>query len=361
MATREGAPKTEDIKIEEISNIPIARRYPPEATQNLKTVAELDKNSVLKQPGKHGIGRGFNAPTISIPFSTSTNVHMLTVLPVNERRKIEQQQEWITGNKYIKIKNYQRLMMERRGYDITPEPWNYDDDQGMDLMKDYNKFIELMNKNKKNDTKHNDLSSTYTNRTSMLDFIYTRVDPIDGNTKTCAVFYVFPEKNSKLTTDPKKVQSAQVLSKGLKPIMLIVNKIEPDEMILIVSGNIKTSYIEALVSSKLLKKTKTVVFNEKNFMFDVTDHILQPIRSKRIIPVNVNDEESVADSNMLKERKIDLNKLPSVPFNDPYMKYYGYSTGDIIKLEERTDFLNLISDSLIYYVKIGAYRDFDKK
>jgi DNA-directed RNA polymerase subunit H (RpoH/RPB5) len=172
--------------------------------------------------------------------------------------------------------------------------------------------------------------------------------------KRCAVFYVFP---AKIETDPKK--QSQVLSKELKPIMLIVKDLEPEEMILITPGAIKTTYTEQLNDNKQFKKTKTYIFNEKSFLFDLTHHILQPVRCKRIIPIDENDPESVDDAKMLKDRKIDLMKLPVVAFNDPYAKYFGFSVGDIIKLEERIDYLNLISETQISYVRIGPYRNFE--
>ncbi len=349
MVSRYNVSLMEEISIEDLPNIPIAHRYPPEATKNLKNAESLNKKSVLKS---HGIGIRFNAPTISIPFSSATNIHMLSILPLEERDKIEKQKDRITGNKYIKIKYYQRLMMKARGYDISKESWDYAPDQGLVFKKNYEKFIEDMNKRKKS-------GNVGEKCTSLLDFTYSKVDH-DGKILTCSVFYVFPD-NQRLYCDIKQFKQDPVLSKSLKPILLITNETKPTELILITPSAIKTAYIEQFNSDKLLKHTKTSIFNEKYFLHDVTDHILQPLRSKRIIPVNINDEESVNDAKMLKERKVDLMLLPNVPFNDSYAKYYGYNTGDIIKLEERVDYLNLISDSLISYVRIGPYRNLDKK
>ena len=341
----------EKIKIDDLSKLPIANRYPPEAKQNLRFLSD---NALLQsdEKGKHGVGKTFEAPTISVPFSSMTDIHMLTILPESEKKKIKQEEQRIIGNRYIKIKYYQRLMMEVRGYDISQEPWEYGPNDGLILIKDYMAFINEMQRIKRSSLK---VPDNMMNRTSLLDFMYIKkVD--NGPDKTCTIFYVLPE-DKKQISNLIQVQNLQILTKGLRSILIIVEALKPNETIFISPGSIKTSYVENMIKNNLLYCTKTTVFNEKYFMYNVTEHILQPIRSVRIIPENPNIKESVDDAAMLRSKKIDFKLLPNIPFNSPYIQYFGYEVGDVVKIEERVDYLNVISETQISYVRIGPYRN----
>lgn len=207
----------------------------------------------------------------------------------------------------LNVKQVQIEMVSDRGYDIS-------NDQYMN--------IEINNK-------------TPTQLRELFNFNYRlKSDP----KKVLYVHYIY-----KVTKENKKQKGKMkdtITKPYIEPYVNYLNTYDIYETILIVPVNLGKKAADYLTQFLISSKIKHQIFLEEELSYNPTKHIDVP---KHIL---MNKQE--ADT-LLQNLKINLSMMPIIKLNDPIIKYYGWSKGNIVKIYRHDTVISTLSEKSINY------------
>lgn len=112
-----------------------------------------------------------------------------------------------------------------------------------------------------------------------------------------------------------------------------------NESILIVDHPI-SSTANNHINNDINLKVKNQIFQDSDICYNPTHHILVPIHIK------LTEEQK---SEKLRELMVDVNKLPIMLNTDPIARYYGWTTGDLIKIVRIDTSVSILAPTSINY------------
>lgn len=126
---------------------------------------------------------------------------------------------------------------------------------------------------------------------------------------------------------------------GIKPIRIYKNEMDEDEIknaIIVVRAA-----ITPFAKQEILTLTKSSdfcmeIFTEEQLSFDVVQHTLVPKHEL----LSLKDRKELLDKYKIKE-----TQLPRILKEDPISRYYGFKTGEIIKITRSSE----TSGTYVYY------------
>lgn len=210
----------------------------------------------------------------------------------------------------LAIKKTQLEMVKDRGYIVTPE------EEGIFNMT-VNQFTEYVT------TLAGQVARS---PRSVLSRFYESRDPTGKVVKTILVYY-----GSK---DPAK---KQVSAEVVRDFIQTAQKYTVTEAVLIVDTPLSSTGTSELNALTLIKWQ---VFFDDKMTFNPTRHIDTP---KHIL---VPDDQK---TEKLRELKVSLAKLPIIRLDDPIVRYYGWSLGQLIKIERYDRGIPTIAPESIQY------------
>jgi len=214
------------------------------------------------------------------------------------------------------IKKTQIEMVRDRGYDI-PE------DEEILLTSDVNYFV--------NHIKQLGLKTRGTSN-SLLSRSY--MSEADGETKARSILVYYANKVSQ--------QQKQISADIVREFINLVQKYATTEAVLIVDAPLSSTGNEEL---KSLTLTKWQVFFESDLTYNLTAHV--DTNRHTLIPPEDADR-------ILHQLKADRSKLIVIKIDKPIVRYYGWSIGDLIRVERDDQCINILSSkSINYRVVVG--------
>lgn len=214
------------------------------------------------------------------------------------------------------IKKTQLEMVADRGYVIDPK-----EQEILNMgLEEFTRYLAATVEQMKNSPRAA-LSRTYLSR-----------EFIDGKQRAMLVY--FGGKTSP--------QQKQVSADVIRAFMGLIQKYGIYEAVLIVDAPISSTGNEELSA---LKSAKWQVFQDSDLTYNPTQHVDVPLH------VRLSPEEAQIK---LREMRTDISKLPIIKVNDPIIRYYGWSVGDLIQIHRDDSVISiLVSKSINYRVVVN--------
>ena len=214
------------------------------------------------------------------------------------------------------IKKTQLQMVQDRGYNITP-------DEELILTTNYQGFQQYLRT----------LTNTNPGRMtrSLLSRSYIKILP-NGTEQRMLVFF-----GGKTDTQKKQVSTEVV-----REFIGTIQKYQFHEAILIVDAAL-SSMAEKILEG--LKLTKWQVFFDPNLTFNVARHV--DVHQHELLSLEETSE-------VLKQLRVDLSKLPIIYSKDPVIRYYGWESGRVVRVHRNDQAVSVLSPNSINYRVIVA-------
>lgn len=209
------------------------------------------------------------------------------------------------------IKKTQLEMVKDRGYLISPE-------EASILDMNLDQFMMYVNS----------LSSQL--KRSVRSSLSRSYDAKDSQGKVIATMLVYYGGK----TSP---QQKQVSADIVREFIQLVQKYSVTEAVLIVDAPISSKGNEELSALKL---TRWQVFFDHELTYNPTRHVDTPLHE--LIP----PKEAQAK---LRELKADISKLLIIKVTDPVVRYYGWQTGNLIRVHRNDRSISILAPKSINY------------
>jgi DNA-directed RNA polymerase subunit H (RpoH/RPB5) len=209
------------------------------------------------------------------------------------------------------IKKTQLEMVRDRGYEISP-------DEELIFNMDIYNFTAYIN----------ELATANPRVTtrSLLSRSYQATLP-DGSIRSMLIYY-----GGK--TDPRqKLVAAEVV----REFIGLVQRYRITEAILIVDAALSST---GGVELSALTLTKWQVFFDSELTYNPTRHVDTPPHEL------LSPEQAQAK---LRELRVDLSKLLIIKVNDPVVRYYGWTAGNIVRVHRDDQTISILSPKSINY------------
>lgn len=209
------------------------------------------------------------------------------------------------------IKKTQLEMVRDRGYEISPE-----EEQILTMnINDFPNYINGL-------AADNPRAATR----SLLSRSYQATLP-DGSTRSMLVYY-----GGK--ADPRQ---KQVSAEVVREFIGLVQRYRINEAILIVDAALSSTGDKELSALTL---TKWQVFFDSELTYNPTRHVDTP-RHELLSP-----EDAQAK---LRELRVDLSKLLILKVDDPVVRYYGWTAGNLVRIHRDDQTVSILAPKSINY------------
>jgi DNA-directed RNA polymerase subunit H (RpoH/RPB5) len=209
------------------------------------------------------------------------------------------------------IKKTQLEMVRDRGYELSPE-------EAQILTMNLTQFYDYVNRLAANNAK--------TTTRSLLSRSYLAKLP-DGTTRSMLVYY-----GGK--TNP---QQKQVSADVVRDFISLVERYRINEAILIVDAPLSSTGDNELSALTL---TKWQVFYDSELTYNPTTHVDTP-KQYLLSPEETQEK--------LRELKADLSKLLILKVNDPVVRYYGWTAGNLVRVHRDDQSVSILAPKSINY------------
>jgi len=213
----------------------------------------------------------------------------------------------------------QLKLVEYRGFSLPP--WQqtaktYTEEEFLNLLARNNatterkqrSFLTTLYETPSSDMASSDMASS--DMASSTPFLSDRIDQSDSTARKLLVFY--SANSSKTDTQDVKSFKAECF------------KHKVTDAVFITGDNLIAGAVRELEKIKMYPKPgRFQVFRDSDLMFCPIEHILTPKHER--IPT-----DGVAP--LLAALQTSTNKMPFIYSNDPIVKWYGWTVGDIIKI-----------------------------
>lgn len=209
------------------------------------------------------------------------------------------------------IKKTQLEMVSDRGYAIDPR-----EQEILNMgLEDFTRYLTAI------------VDQTRSSPRAALSRTYLSRELIDGKQRAMLVYF-----GGK--TNP---QQKQVSADVIRAFIGLIQKYGIYEAVLIVDAPISST---GNVELSALKSAKWQVFQDIDLTFNPTQHVDVPLH------VRLPPELALAK---LREMRTDISKLPIIKINDPIIRYYGWSVGDLIQIHRDDSAVSILVPKSINY------------
>lgn len=132
-------------------------------------------------------------------------------------------------------------------------------------------------------------------------------------------------------------QQKQVPSKVVTQFLSTIERFGVTEAVLIIDAPLSSTGSKALLDLKLVKWQ---VFNDSDLTYNPSTHV-DTARHELLSPEEARHK--------LVEMKVDISKLLIIKVDDPICKYYGWSSGGIVRVHRNDSSLSILSPKSINY------------